>query len=104
MSNDYSSIPHYLQTEDFYSEVKSRLKLLEAAGSILYLATLDFDHFNYINDLFGYEAGDLTLLRVTKYFSSQLSKDDIFSRIHADLFVFCLNIASYTEAFLISTA
>lgn len=81
---------NYLSPDEFYSEVKERINKSVEIGNEIFVATLDLDHFNYVNDLFGYETGDLVLQKLTKHFSEVISEGCIFTRIHADIFAFCL--------------
>ncbi len=97
MNNNYPSA-QYIPIDDFYAEAKRRIGRSVVTGEGLSIATLDVDHFSYINDLFGYETGDLILRRLAKHFEANLGKTDAFSRSHADIFVFCLHITEYEEA------
>lgn len=98
MSVENKKSPNYLSPDDFYQESKIRISESVETHRPISIGTLDIDHFNYINDLFGYETGDLILKRLTKYFSETLGEEHIFSRIHADIFVFCLSFSDYAEA------
>lgn len=75
---------HYLEKESFYDLLKSETE--HDCDSAIVL--LDFDNFNYINDLFSFEVGDKVLNEMTRYFDENLESDEYFTRIHADYFVF----------------
>lgn len=60
------------------------------------LVSFDFDNFNYINDLFGYEVGDEVLDRMVSHFSEYLQPGEFFARPHADHFM-CLAKITGTE-------
>lgn len=85
------ALSYYCSSDHFYAEVRRRMKRLPASQHAITLISLDFDNFNYVNDLFGYEAGDLVLEKITEFFSSQLHGEELFSRLHADHFLFCLD-------------
>lgn len=88
---------NYFYPDDFYIEAKHRIDNCEKNGGAISIVTLDVDHFNYINDLFGYETGDLVLKKLTEFFSVTLNGLDIYSRIHADIFAFCVNFQGYGD-------
>lgn len=47
---------------------------------------LDIDNFKLINDLFGYDKGDLFLRYIANVLSRHISQDEVFSRITGDKF------------------
>lgn len=87
--NANKEIIHGLTSDQFYKNVKLLLRQLKAK-KVITLISMDFDNFNYVNDIFGYEIGDQTLTHILHHFDSQLNENDIFSRIHADHFLFCI--------------
>lgn len=98
MDKTINEFSNYFSLDDFYTETKKRIDSRAENGEVISILTLDLDHFNYINDLFGYETGDLVLQKLTEHFSASLGTSDIFSRIHADIFAFCVNFQTYSEA------
>ncbi len=52
---------------------------------------MDIDRFKYINDTFGYEAGDNILCHVAKCLDDMLRADEIFARLSADNFIILIN-------------
>lgn len=91
MCNENHKKNHQLASEEFYKEVGKKLKKIKTTKQALTLITLDFDNFNYINDFFGYKAGDSTLEKISEHFNTHLQGDDIFCKVHADHFLFCLH-------------
>lgn len=81
----------YYSPEAFYDEIKLRIKKIKTTSQAFALVTLDFDSFNYVNDLFGYHIGDLVLEKIKDYFTSQLEEHDIFCNVHSDHFAFCFD-------------
>lgn len=79
---------HYLGTDVFHIWAAERIKT--AAISQFALITLDFDNFNYVNDLFSYEVGDRLLDRITEHFIGQMRDGEVLTRLHADHFAFWL--------------
>lgn len=98
MKHTHYDLPYYLASDDFYAHVKKRMRGLRHTTHTLTLVTLDFDHFNYVNDLFGYETGDAVLTRIRARFSGLLSDDEVFSNIHADHFAFCIHTTEQSSA------
>ncbi len=89
-------LPHYLTPSDFQNVMKQHIKTAQETGAQVALVSLDFDNFNYVNDLFGYEVGDHVLERLEQHFSEQVHQSECFTRDRADHFLFCLE--SSTEA------
>lgn len=83
-----SSQDRFRRVEDFYSSIKSIMRA--DTSSTYFLVSMDLDNFNFINDLFGYEAGDTLLQKLTESFETNLQEGEFFSRIHADNFIFGL--------------
>lgn len=48
---------------------------------------MDVDKFKYINDMFGYDVGNNTLIHISNTIASELHEDEIFARVSADHFV-----------------
>ncbi|WP_423362741.1 putative bifunctional diguanylate cyclase/phosphodiesterase [Clostridioides difficile] len=48
---------------------------------------MDVDKFKYINDMFGYDMGNNTLIHISDTIASELKEDEIFARVSADHFV-----------------
>lgn len=88
---------NYLSIDDFYNKVKQYIEKSFNNRTKFSIMTIDLDRFSYINDLFGYEIGDLILQKLVNYFSACLDKNNIFSRIHADVFIFYMNYSEYTK-------
>lgn len=94
--NADKNIIHGLTSDHFYKEVKLLLGQTDREKTVT-LISIDFDNFNYVNDIFGYEIGDQTLTRIFRHFDLQLNDSDIFSRIHADHFLFCIQCDKESE-------
>ncbi len=89
------AVPGLLWAEDFYARVKERVA---ATGSDKYaLVSFDYDNFNFINDLFGYEIGDEVLLRVASRIEGMLFEDEFYAKVHADHFGLWLRAHSNEE-------
>ena len=54
------------------------------------LVMADIDHFKKINDLYGHEAGDKVLVKVSKEFIKSIRKSDILSRWGGEEFIILL--------------
>lgn len=81
---------HYYTSDEFYDRITANTSTFEPkAHALVYL---DFDNFNFINDLFGYKTGDMTLSKIEEHFSNELNDGEFFSRIHADHFVFWVKV------------
>ncbi|WP_172959661.1 EAL domain-containing protein [Thiomicrorhabdus aquaedulcis] len=67
----------------------------ELEFAILYI---DLDHFKEINDVYGHDAGDALLKKVTSRILDQIRKQDTLSRIGGDEFVLMLDEINSTQA------
>lgn len=61
-------------------------KLINDNGNQHVFIALDIDKFKLINDLFGYEQGDLLLKHIANVLSSHINQDEAFARITGDKF------------------
>lgn len=55
---------------------------------------LDIDKFKLINDLFGYEQGNLLLRHIAKVLTGNINQDEVFARITRDKFYMLLEYGS----------
>lgn len=69
-----------------------RIGQIEAGGKPVTLIGLDFDNFNYVNSLYGYEIGNRVLEKIACHFDSVLHEQDRFCKLHGDHFLFCLQM------------
>jgi diguanylate cyclase (GGDEF)-like protein len=74
----------------------SRLKMQDTDGrkpperGELTLALLDIDHFKYINDTYGHEAGDAVLVKLAQTIQEQVRSTDIIGRWGGEEFLMIL--------------
>ena len=90
------------ENDSFYNELTSIDKLTKCANKHAFIKKariliqneikkyafimLDIDNFKLINDLFGYEQGDILLKYIAKVLSKQIGKNEVFARITGDKF------------------
>jgi diguanylate cyclase (GGDEF)-like protein len=55
-------------------------------GSCAAVLMLDIDHFKKVNDTYGHQCGDQTLIELTRRVSSRLRKSDVFGRYGGEEF------------------
>lgn len=82
---------HYFTADQFDHQAKTIFQNAKTEGDVFALVSLDCDNFNYVNDLFSYKIGDAVLQRIAEHFSSCLTEQECFSKLHADHFVFLVN-------------
>ncbi|MEG0542811.1 MAG: diguanylate cyclase, partial [Angelakisella sp.] len=62
-------------------------QLLKHSDKQHYLVRLDIKDFKLINDMFGFDDGDIVLCNIAKAISSILVRDECFARISNDDFI-----------------
>lgn len=72
-------------------------KRIAANDTSTTLIRIDLDHFKYVNDTMGHEAGDYVLCRVADILDKETKDDDLAVRVGGDEFVLLLSQGS-TEA------
>lgn len=97
MNHPHTEIKHYVSTDDFYQKVMGVMEQNAKDGIRFSIATIDIDHFNYVNDLFGFQTGDLILQKVKEHFGANLKENEFFTRLHADIFAFCIESTEHSE-------
>lgn len=65
-------------------------ELLKSTSHEYVLVDLDVDKFKFINDIFGYEAGNATIRRIWEDIGSFVQSDEVYARQTADRFVMLL--------------
>ncbi len=97
-----SSVEHFtkLSVTDNLTQIYNRLKLnheldieikrSKRTKSKLSLVMFDIDHFKNINDTFGHDIGDITLIDLVKLVSENIRETDIFARWGGEEFMLLL--------------
>ncbi|MBX2837874.1 MAG: GGDEF domain-containing protein [Gammaproteobacteria bacterium] len=95
-----------LATTDSMTGCKNRLALineskdwLDNVFSPVSLLLIDLDNFKKINDTYGHDLGDLTLVDFANHVSQLLQPQDLFARIGGEEFVVMLNDSDAEDAF-----
>lgn len=84
---------------DFFKE-KAQELIDSEPGIKFAIAYTDFDNFKYINDVFGYDYGDMVLKKYSQIISDQLQDKELFGRVSADNFVLLVRYNSRDELIL----
>ncbi len=79
-----------LNREAFVELAKSRFDICYRGSKKYIFGILDVDHFKDINDTYGHQAGDETLIKVSQVLRRQLRNNDIVGRLGGDEFIFLL--------------
>ncbi|MEW6983800.1 diguanylate cyclase [Colwelliaceae bacterium 6471] len=74
--------------KEFLEKVISQFVREQSYGAVIYI---DLDGFKAINDNYGHDAGDATLVSVAKRLSAIVRNEDIVSRVGGDEFVVVLS-------------
>ncbi len=104
----YEENLHYLATHDpltglhnrssFADQLDTHADLVRRYGSDGALLLLDLDHFKYVNDTLGHEAGDQVIARVAKALAERLRESDVLARLGGDEFAALLPRATEDTA------
>jgi diguanylate cyclase (GGDEF)-like protein/PAS domain S-box-containing protein len=104
----YQASLHHLATHDPLTGLHNRssfARLLDAHGDLVRrygsegaLLLLDLDHFKYVNDTLGHQAGDHVIARVAKVLAARLRDSDVLARLGGDEFAVLLPKADTVAA------
>lgn len=86
MSHSSNGVSNSCSSEDFYRRVRNA-RNASAPGTYA-LVSMDYDNFNFVNDMFGYETGNAILERIESRFSDGMHPGEFLTRVHADHFIF----------------
>ena len=96
----YEENLHYLATHDpltglhnrssFAGQLDTHAEVVRRYGSEGALLLLDLDHFKYVNDTLGHQAGDQVIARVAKVLAGRLRDSDVLARLGGDEFAVLL--------------
>jgi diguanylate cyclase (GGDEF)-like protein/PAS domain S-box-containing protein len=96
----YEENLHYLATHDpltglhnrssFAGQLDSHAEVVRRYGSEGALLLLDLDHFKYVNDTLGHQAGDHVIARVATLLGGRLRDSDVLARLGGDEFAVLL--------------
>ena len=95
---DHDSLTELYNRRRFQKELERILEIsrqYERSGALLYF---DVDHFKYLNDTQGHQAGDRILQMISKNLRSILKRPDIVARLGGDEFAVVLAEADETIA------
>ncbi|MCX7711194.1 MAG: GGDEF domain-containing protein [Clostridia bacterium] len=70
--------------------LENEIKRVERKSRDLSLILWDIDHFKKINDTYGHDVGDLTLLELTRIVKNSIRKYDVFARFGGEEFIIVL--------------
>ncbi len=96
----YEENLQYLATHDpltglhnrssFAAQLETHADLVRRYGDGGALLLLDLDHFKYVNDTLGHQAGDHVIARVAKVLAARLRESDVLARLGGDEFAVLL--------------
>jgi len=82
----------------FFSEFKREKSIAKRSGEVLSIAMLDIDYFKTINDRWGHDAGDITLMEFSRILEAQVRDTDIIARVGGEEFAILMRVENYTLA------
>ena len=99
---DHDALTGLMNRRAFNRELASHAAMLKshaAAGSVM---VIDLDHFKFLNDTFGHQAGDRLIIRAAQGLSSRLRSGDLLARLGGDEFGVLLPKADSSAALLVA--
>jgi len=109
---DYEANLQYLATHDSLTGLHNRSSFAEQLDAHAELARryplngalllLDIDHFKYVNDTLGHQAGDQVIARVAALLAERLRESDVLARLGGDEFAALLPRATAAQAKLVA--
>ena len=94
-TDDLTGIPN---RREFMREIESRLSDYRTQGIKFHVAILDLDHFKKLNDKYGHDAGDKSLIHVVNTIKGHLRDYDLLARVGGEEFAIVLRRRSSQEA------
>ncbi len=95
---DHDSLTGLLNRHSFARELESHAALANRYGSEGALLMLDLDHFKYVNDTLGHQAGDEIIVRAAELLTGRLRESDVLARLGGDEFAILLPKADAAAA------
>lgn len=99
---DHDPLTHLYNRRRFQKELENIIDIARQYGRSGALLYFDVDHFKYLNDTQGHQAGDRMLILISKKLRSILKRPDIVARLGGDEFAVIL--AEADEEIAISVA
>ena len=94
-TDDLTGIPN---RREFMREIECRLSEYRTQGIQFHVAILDLDHFKKLNDKFGHDAGDKSLIHAVNTIKDHIRDDDLLARVGGEEFAIVLRRNSSQEA------
>ena len=88
---DHDSLTGLLNRRSFERELSRHIAYAARYGRAGSVVTVGVDHFKYVNDTLGHEAGDQLLREIAAQIRSRLRRTDIVARLSSDVFAVLLH-------------
>ena len=112
LAESRARLRHLSQT-DYLTELANRRYCMKRLNEAISLATrhrhplsvlmADLDHFKYINDVFGHDAGDLAIQGFARILRSLCRKEDLPARVGGEEFLAVLPMTELEKAFALGS-
>ncbi|EGR3301137.1 sensor domain-containing diguanylate cyclase [Vibrio parahaemolyticus] len=94
-TDDLTGIPN---RREFIRQIEHRLSEFRTQGIKFHVAILDLDNFKKLNDKFGHDAGDKSLIHAANTIKGHLRECDLLARVGGEEFAIVLRSRSSQEA------
>jgi diguanylate cyclase (GGDEF)-like protein/PAS domain S-box-containing protein len=99
---DHDSLTGLLNRRSFSRALSFHAALVTRYGQEGALLLLDLDHFKYVNDTVGHQAGDEVIVRTAELLRQRLRDTDVFARLGGDEFAVLLPKGDSNDAGLVA--
>ena len=95
---DHDSMTGLINRRQFQTRLEHHIAYSKRYNHASSLMFIDVDHFKYINDTFGHQAGDAYLVQVSNCLKGAIRETDILGRLGGDEFGMILPFTAQEEA------
>jgi len=99
---DHDALTGLLNRRSFARALSSQAALAARYGAQGALLLLDLDHFKYVNDTVGHQAGDEVIVRAAEILRGRLRDSDVLARLGGDEFAVLLPKTDANDAGLVA--
>ena len=94
----HDALTGLLNRRSFAQALEAHTKMVERYGPIGTVLMIDVDHFKFVNDTLGHQAGDELIVRIAQLLAARLRDSDVVARLGGDEFAVLLPTTDFEAA------